>query len=439
VYFALAPLGVVHYSTEAVWPFTRLTCLLLVGVCCLAAQRAKVEATQIVQGLFGFALCAGALPAAVFLLETDLPGLHGAFDAAAGGAAQRNLLVLAVLDTAVFIWLQRRLQNAIGTTAAALGALVWIACLLLVVSWLLPGASYLLVWPLLAATTAIAALHSRRVAALPQALRGAILCGALAPGVVLIVPAVRDAFTALAPARMNLTLTLLAVLLGLGTTLLAAVARRFAVRTLALASLACLALSGNASPSRPPALQPNPLVYYKDMPTWRAWWLATPALDEWSRQRFPNLEKPRRLVEVFGWDSDDLWYSPAERNELAFPYAILLKDEEEPRRHVEFMLTSKNRAPHIKLWIKNGKPRRTAVNGRVLTDSVSRTWSLSLYGMEDRPLHFSMDMAGNPTFQVHVEERMPGIPENVLPQPLEAGKFIPMSGTTVAADVLLFR
>lgn len=439
VYFALPPLGVVHYSMEAVWPFTRLTCLLLIGVCCLAAQRANIDALDIAKGAFGFALAAGALPAVVYLLGARFVAPQVAHDPAAGDTLQLYLPALAALHAAVFICLQRGLQKTIGTSAAVLGALVWIACALLAVSWFRPAASYLLVWPLLAAATAAAALLSRRVAALPQAVRISILCAGLAPGVILVVPAVRDAFALLAPDRI-VTLALMSLLLGLGTALLAAVARRYMVRALAVASLGCFALTGNAGASHPPPLQPNPLVYYKDMPTWRAWWLARPpSLDGWTRQLFPNLERPRRLVEVFGWDSDDLWYAPAGDDKLAFPYAILLKNDGAPRRRVEFELTSKNRAPHIRVWIKGGNPRRTVVNGRVLTDTASRTWLLSLYGMQDQLLRFSMDMVGDPAFRVHVEERIPGIPEHALSLRIDASRFMPGTGTTVAADTLWFH
>jgi hypothetical protein len=188
------------------------------------------------------------------------------------------------------------------------------------------------------------------------------------------------------------------------------------------------------------APQANPLIYYKDMPTWSAWWLARPAtLDNATRQVFPDLAAPRRLVDVLGWDSEDLWYAPAPRTGLAFPDTAMLKNEEQPRRHVEFVLASKNRAPAIELTLKGGKPVRASVNGRVVTDRPCFSWSMSLYGMEDRPLHISMDLEGNPSVAFHVEERIPGLPHGALPHGLAEGGFIPMRGTTIAADELLFR
>jgi hypothetical protein len=219
------------------------------------------------------------------------------------------------------------------------------------------------------------------------------------------------------------------------------VARRFAVRAAVLAGLGLLALPGTAGapPADPP--RPNPLVYYKDMPTWSEWWLAREkSPGDWSRTIFPGQQKARRLVDVFGWDSDDLWYARARRTQVEFPYAILLVNDASPQRHIEFDLASKNRAPNVELKLYGGKPWRAFVNGRELShDDQIRNWSLSLYGMEDTPLHFRFDLLGDPILVVDVQEHIPGVPEQALPAPLPKAGFIPMTGETVARDTLWFR
>jgi hypothetical protein len=443
VYFALPRVGVVHYSAALVWPFTRLACLLLFAVCCLAIQRAGVQLVDIVKGSFGFPFIASMLAAAAWVLWQDFPWLHQGYHRLAPGEHDDwYLMALAALGAGLFIVLQRGLQKTIGAPAAALGAMACSALVLVGVSWAMPGASYVLAWPLLAALAAFAALHAHRVAALPPAARLLVLLAGTAPAMLLIAPTVRDVFLALSPNRMNLPIALLALLLGLCIALLAQVARRFVVRGLLVAGIACLGVARSAIPEPGELPAPNPLTYYKDMQSWRAWWLAPPRpLDPWTRKVFPNLEEPRRFVDVFGWDSDDVWYSAAPRkDELAFPYAIMLKNQEEPRQ-VEFSVTSKNRAPNIELQIRNGKPVRTSVNGRILTGELSRTWSMSLYGMEDQPLHFTVDMQGHPTFTVLVQERIPGLPLRALPSRPATAKpaLLPMTGTTIAADTLLFR
>jgi hypothetical protein len=441
LYFSLPLVGMVHYSADLAWPITRLACLLLAGVCCLSMQRACIEPTAIVKGAFGYALIAG-VPLALLYLD----GLHGAFAGLAGrgglhDTGKRYVAAVAVLMAGWFILMQRQLASRIGAMAAALGALVWLAAALLVATWTLPVVSYVLAWPLLAATVALGALHAERVRALSPAARAAVLVAGMAPAVLLIVPAARDAFAVLTPFRLHLPLWLFAVLLGLGAGTLTVVARRFAVRVMALAGLGLLALPGSAgaSPADPP--RPNPLVYYKDMPTWSEWWLAREQVpDGWSRKLFPGQQKARRLVDVFGWNSDDLWYARAARAPVEFPYAILLVNDSPPHRHIEFDLTSKNRAPNIELKLYGGKPWRASVNGRELShDDQIRNWSMSLYGMEDKLLHFRFDLIGDPILVVDVQEHIPGVPEQFLPAPLPKAGYIAMTGETVAHDTLWFR
>jgi hypothetical protein len=438
LYFTLPLLGIVHYPVGMAWAVTRLTCLLLAGVCCVAIGRSRVDPSDIVKGAFGYALTAG-LPLGALYLD----GLHGNFARLVGASedGQRYVELVAALMVALFILLQRGLCQRIGVMACSLGALAWLAATLVFASWVAPGTSYLIAWPVIAAALALGALHAQPVRALPQPARLAVLLAGLAPAVLLMVPAMRDAFSMLTPFRMVLPLWLLAILFGLFVPLFAVAGRRFAVRAFALAGLGLFALPGAASTPPPDPPRPNPLVYYKDMPTWSEWWLARqPVLDGWSRGLFRGQQKPRRLVDVLGWDSDDVWYARASRTALEFPYALQLVNDSAPQRHIEFDLTSKNRAPNIELHLFGGKPSRALVNGRELShDDQIRNWSMSLYGMEDQTLHFRFDLVGDPLLAIRVDERIPGVPVQALDRPLPQDTFIPMTGQTVATDTLWFR
>jgi hypothetical protein len=193
-----------------------------------------------------------------------------------------------------------------------------------------------------------------------------------------------------------------------------------------------------------PGIEPNRLVYFKDMNSWRAYWLLPPQpLDAWSKQLFPNLDKPSIYVDVFGWHSPRQWFAIAPREDrIAFPEAYMLRNPRlskprlQPRlRQVEFTLRSKNRAPHIQMHVAGTKPHRSTLDGRVLTSQES-PWSLSLYGMEDQLLRFTIDAPDDDPLAVIVEERMPGLPEHLLPP--GAPPRMPGTGMTVSADVLRF-
>jgi hypothetical protein len=183
-------------------------------------------------------------------------------------------------------------------------------------------------------------------------------------------------------------------------------------------------------------------VYYKDTPSWQAFWLhpAGP-LDAWTRQVFPNTMHPYPLPYLFGPDADPVWYAAAQKDDgIAWPGLVIDKDERSRRRrHVEFTLRSKNRAPDIVVRVQGACPWRTSVNGRVLTEKSCFSWHLALHGMGDETLRFAFDFQGDPPFLVYVQERIPGLPARDLPpRPAGLPPLLPLSGTTVAADVLRF-
>jgi hypothetical protein len=441
VYFTLPHAGIVHYSHSAVWPFTRLACLLLFGVACLGIQRSGVSGAALLQGAFGYALISGAMAWAACAAWEWLP-LHDGYHPLRQGFSAREWwyqLACTALCSALFIALQQLLQRRIGLAAAALGAAICTSLALVVLSAWLPGASYALVWPLCASLTALGALYWRRV----QGCGAAVLLAAAAPAMLLLAPAIREAFAVMSLDQMKVPLLLLAVLLGGAVALLAAVAQRYMAPALLAASLGCVAVAGASTPFQAPAPAVNPLVYYHDMVTWRSYWLMPPApLDDWTRQVFANATGPHVLSEVFGHASRPMWYAPAPKTALAFPHIVMLKDDSTARRHIAFTLQSKNRAPRIDMWIERAIPVRTSVNGRQLTGATTRNWSLSLYGMEDAPLHVEMDMkSGSQNFSVRVQERIPGLPEQQMPErPPSLKPFLtPVSGLTIASDTLLFR
>ena len=141
VYFTVPYAGVLHYSPGAVWPFTRLACLLLFGVACLGIQRSGVAAVSLLQGAFGYVLIACAMAAAAYMAWQWFP-THDGYEPLWQGFSERDWwyqLACAAFCSALFIGLQRRLQQRIGPEAAALGAAICLALGLVVLSARLPG------------------------------------------------------------------------------------------------------------------------------------------------------------------------------------------------------------------------------------------------------------------------------------------------------------
>lgn len=445
VFFPLPLVDMVHYSTLAIWPLALVACA-LGAAACRTALRGRVSGADVADALFSVVFVAVLAVFVAYLCRESLPALQARYPAAvlAGDDGARwQRLAFMLLPAAVYIAVQRRLQQRLGVATTALGVLLAGDVALVATCVRAPGASYALAWPLLAAQAAWLALAQPRAHAWTPARRAAIAVVGALPALVLLLPAVRDSLAFFTPAWLVLPCALACLLAGMCGQALDALARRWVVRPLLAGAGVSLGMAYAAVPQAPDLPAPNRLVYYKDTPSWQAFWLhpAGP-LDAWTRQVFPNTLHPYPLPYLFGPSADPVWYAAAQPDgAVAWPDLVIDKDERsKARRHVEFTLRSKNRAPEIRVRVDGACPWRTRVNGRVLTDRSCFSWNLTLHGMEDAPLRFAFDFAGDPPFLVFIQERIPGLPARDLPpRPAGLPALPPLSGTTVSADVLRFR
>ena len=447
VFFSLPGLGVLHYAYALVWPLTALACVLTVLACAAAMRRRGIADTDIIHAAFGFLFMGALATFVVHLCHQALPGLPRRWDAGmlAGGEGIRwQVLAFALLLAAAFLVLLRHLQEKHGSLCMLLGVLCVATLALVAVSWGAPGASYLLAWPLLAAQAAVLALLSIRAGTWTAGRKRGVPALAALPALLLVLPVLRDSLTMLSPAWLVLPAALVCTLLGLCGLPLADAGKRWVVRPLLLAAAAAIGLAYIGNPQVPEMPVQNALVYFKDTPSWRAFWLYPPRpLDAWTRRVFPNTLHPYQLPYLFGPSAGPVWYAAAPRDTgVAYPGLTIEKVEwRGDTKHVEFLLRSKNRAPHISLRLDGGSPMRASVNGRLLSGPGYRGWRLDLHGMQDRELRFAFDFWGDPKFTVFVQEILPGLPEGALP-PRPANlrpALLPLTGTTISADILRFE
>ncbi len=448
VFFTLPLAGMAHYDYRTIWPLTLLCCALGAWAC-RTALRNRISGTDIVDAMFSVVFSAIFATFVAYLCREMLPALQARYPAAVladDDGVRWQLAAFMLVPAAVFIALQRRLQRRLGVAATALGVLLAADIALVATSARAPGASYALAWPLLAAHAAWLALTGERTwtsRTWTPARRAAVAVAGTLPALVLLLPATHASFVFCTPAWLVLPSSLVCLLAGLCGMALDALARRWLVRPLLLAAGVSFGMAYAAVPRVPDLPTPSRLVYYKDTPSWQAFWLhpAGP-LDAWTRQVFPNTLHPYPLPYLFGRDADPVWYAAAQKDDsVAWPDLVIDKDVRSPRRrHVEFTLRSHNRAPDITVRVQGACPWRTSVNGRVLTEKSCFSWNLALHGMEDEPQRFAFDFAGDPPFLVYIQERIPGLPGRDLPpRPAGLPPLLPLAGTTVAADVLRFR
>ncbi|MCD2516883.1 M28 family peptidase [Massilia sp. G4R7] len=435
-WFTVPGLGPVQHSAILCWTLAALSALMLVHGYRQVLAQARDTVAPLVQGFFGVALV--LLATRMWLWERR--GELAALTRDTGIDAALTVVIVGVCLFTAALYLLRRF---VGAAPVFLGTMAWLLAGLLLALALAPGAAYVLAWPLAAALGAWTALPRLRSIAAKLLL----LAAALLTSVLLLVPALEETWRAMAPHGLYLPSLAIAVLLAAFTSLfLLLTVGRVVAAAMLLACAGCLMLptpAARPAPVETPTLAPDRLVYFKDMNSWRAYWLLPPdPLDDWSKRLFPDLAKPSIHVDVFGWHSPRQWFAVAPREDaIAYPEGYLLrKPRPKPvgtsgRRQVEFTLRSKNRAPHIELWAGGTEPLASTVNGRAIS-SKETIWSMSLYGMEDTLLRYTFDIKADEVLAVVVEERMPGLPVHLLP-PGAPGKM-PGTGMTVSSDVLRF-
>jgi len=432
VYFSLPVVGPVHHAAWLVWAPAILSCLMLAGA--WRRQFGQDGVPEAAQGAFG--VC--------FLLLVVRVGTWswGHELAAAGVARDHRLpLLVSVVTACVFMGGLYLLRRSVGTAATVLGALAWPLLLLIPAAVFLPSIATLLAWPLAAVLGAFTLLHTRWGERQGFTVRLLVLLAGLAPAACLLPPALRDAWLLLAPGRMYVPPMLMALpMLCFASPLLMLRIGPAVAGALALMLAACLALPGGVAAKEARSAEPasiEQLVYYKDMNTWRGYWLLPQQpLDDWRRDLFPDRARPTAFVEVFGLRSAPQWYAVAPRDDaIAFPECFILQNRVGKVRLARFTVRSANRAPHIALAMHGARALRSRVDGVTLSATES-AWSLSLYGMEDRVLQVEIESAPKEIFAITVQEHLPGLPRHLLPA--GAPGVAPQLGRTVSTDILRF-
>jgi Zn-dependent M28 family amino/carboxypeptidase len=431
VYFALPIVGPVHHAAWLVWVPTILSCLMLGNAWRQFGQDGAAEAAQ---GMFGVCFL-------LLVVRVGSWNWRGELAAAGIEGEHRLPLLVAAIAFSVFVGGLYLLRRSVGTAATVLGALVWPMLALIAAAVFLPTIAPLLAWPLVAALGAFTLLHTRWGERQGFTVRLLVLLTGMAPAVSLLLPALRDAWLLLAPGRMYVPPMLMALpMLCFASPLLVLRIGPAVAGALVLVVAGCLALPAgavqrDAQPVAPEGVEN--LVYYKDMNTWRAYWLLPQQpLGDWRRELFPGRAAPTAFVEVFGLRSTPQWYAVAPRDDaIAFPECFILLNRVGKVRLAKFTVRSKNRAPHIALNMVGAKALRSRLDGMPLTSKES-VWSLSLYGMEDRVLQFEIESEADDIFAVTVQEHMPGLPRHLLP-PRGQG-VAPQVGSTMSTDILRF-
>ena len=428
VYFNPVGGRLVVYPRSLALPLALAAALLYVAVAALGLWRRQVSPSGLLAGAVNSLLSLvfmGVLTALVWALVRQAYGVESsALPYYNDDLHRAGLIALVVaIGLAVYLWG----LDGDRPLDTALAALSWWAVLGVFIAVALPGASYLLTWPLLAALVALGAVFvlgplvrdDGRVAPLPLA----VVLSGVAPGLLLVASSLYLLFAA---RGVHLVVIVVAVWLVLGLLVphigLVCSTRRWPLP--AALGVAGAVLFIGLSPATGYGRdwpQPSSLVFREDASARRAWWgTVDEAADAWTgRMLGPPGRWEAAHEHVPLWGFTHYGRVPAAPLGLEGPRLEVLEDHARGRRReLLLLLRSPRRAPFVSLLLENeagevvAEVDGTAVAGGDTTflDYSAEHWHVDVLGMPARGVAVSLKLDAGVRLDLRVVDLSYGLP-----------------------------
>jgi hypothetical protein len=423
VYFDFPGLGLVNYPQALVWP---LAALVWCGWAGLFWRLSRVNGANWIKGdngtngdngtegdkgtgetkaarvreplrwrrVAGAALWFAVLCATLFGLAQGLwwliGCLHPEYAQLAQGDTYNSCWYLfawcSLAASAVLLWLGHWASAARAMELGMGAALCW-ALLLLVLCGYLPGASFVLCWPLLAVMLSWWGW-------LRGGGRWLLWCG-IAPGWLLLTPLVWQMHVALTPQWIGVPVLLLGFYAGLAAPFCAALQyRRGWAGALAGLALLFLVLAEQRAGFDAAHPQQDSLSLIQNSgiapahpgneaaSAAPAFWLSSDTVPDRWNSAWLGAGKWQTVPDLYGPRDWPFWVAPATSPNLPPPVATVLQDQTvQGRRRVRLALVSARQAPKVWLALEGGTVYRASINGQMLSNKPERAWTARLYGM----------------------------------------------------------
>ena len=294
VYFDLLGVAFVHYPAKWVLAFAMLAAAIFVAVAALGLRKKRLTLAGLALGAVVFILGVVLTWAMVSLLWWLISTLqHWTGRSLQDDFYESKLyyagfcFICAATTLALYTWSQRKLslENLIVG-----GQGCWLI-LLVLASLLLPGATYLLMWPLVFSSVALAVVFMMREAASASFKRFLVLMLCAAPVIILVAPVLYNVSIAVGLGNAGIVAAMAGIMLGLLVPLCGLVVglgRWYVPGAASLAGVVLLLVAGlgfNFDGRYPKA---NNVFYALNADTGKAVWASADAMpDEWTGQFFP--------------------------------------------------------------------------------------------------------------------------------------------------------
>lgn len=417
VYFDLFGSLLIRYPEAWVTLLTVTVTLVFAGVVLLGFRKKLISPVKTLLGFLAFLLCVVVGVVATILVSKIIEYLNPDYVRMPYNSAlyTTSFVFLALaLVSMLLLWFRKRisLQNL------SIGALLVWLILLWLTTLLMPGASYLFVWPLLFGL--IGAGHSFLLAEGEAAsMKRAIILGLTAiAAIVIIVPAIYQISAALPLSLSGAVVFLVVLLVGL---LIPQIGVMMAISKswLPALSIACFliligagAVTSGFNKNRPKL---NNVFYGLDADSGKAIWASLDARpDEWTSQFFSGPVESGTIADFFPLISRTFIKSQATAIAISAPGATLIEESKKgDTRSLRIRITSVRQAPFIAVYADpNTRILRASVNGKPITLEVTDdpTWAMFYYSPAKTGIELALDVNSQQPLRIRVVDLSYGLP-----------------------------
>jgi hypothetical protein len=427
VYFDVLGLTLLHYSGRWVAPLTVLVFVLFVVLLIAGVKRKQLTVPGILIGLVALLLSMLVSGGVVTLIWRGMQKLPGVATWTLRGDSYRSkiyllsFVVLTVALTSLIHLLFRRRTSLENLMAGSL--LLWVI-LLVPTSLYVPGASYLLTFPLLFSFAVFGwkLLTKERPHVTSKFLL--LACAGSVPGIILVTPVIYQSFIGLTLNAIGLVMVLVVLLLGLLLPLLELISasRRWpgsvvpgSVIVVSLVLLVGISVTSRFDSARP---KMNSLFYCLNADTGSATWASSDEkTDEWTAQFLSPKPESESLPQIFASNSSaSFLQSQAPVALLSAPEIKVLDDQRSAGegRTVRLQITSPRRAAVVSLYLdSNSEILASSINGQEIAGadrSPDSPWSLRYYGIPAEGIEIGWRIRSTQPLRLRVVDQSYGLP-----------------------------
>lgn len=433
IYFDVPLLGVIGYSAAWLWPLTAVVVALFGVTVAVSLRRAGLRGRAIAQATLLFALQVALVAGACQLLWAGLLLVHPGYRLMLQGDtynANWYLAAFACLAFALFSLLSGWLRRWFAVMELALGAVAcWLVLMLAAAAWM-PGASFLLAWPLLFTLLALLLLLLRKGTANTSCV---LLALGTVPAILVVVPLLPLVAGAATLSMICVPVCLGTLLLGLAGPVLAALARLRLMPVALLAAVGCLA--GGALTASFDAEHPRPysLFYLANGDTGRASWLSGDEQPDAFTGGFLRNAERRTVPELHGTGGPRVWAAAAPDHAIASPEITVVGDHADgAARELVLDVRSLRQAARLTLAVDGATVSNATIAGEPFSQRPETHWKAHLYGFGGDRIRITLRLERQAPFRLRVNDTSYGLaavgvaarPAGLVPQPFGSSETV---------------